>query len=122
MWRKRQTGLAARFPAEPAAWDRVGHLWDCGRAPERPDHPDHKLAQVLLKGFLASLPSIEPRTLERLVSRGLQGASLGDLPGSAEFPRTPEIASDLGSLLATDQLRAAFGRIACMYDGGHLAE
>jgi hypothetical protein len=25
-------------------------------------------------------------------------------------------------LLETDQLRAALGRIACMYDGGHLLE
>jgi hypothetical protein len=25
-------------------------------------------------------------------------------------------------LLASDELRAALGRIACMYDGGHLLE
>ena len=45
------------------------------------------------------------------------------LRGTAEFPRTArEPAADLAALLATDQLRAALGRIACMYDGGHLLE
>ena len=68
-----ETALAARFPAEPAPWDRVGHLWDCGRAPERPDHPDHKLAQVLLQGFFAALPSLDPALLRRLIERGLEG-------------------------------------------------
>jgi FkbM family methyltransferase len=85
--------LAARFPAEPAAWDSVKHLWDCGRAPERSDHPDYKLAQV------------------------------SELLGTAEFPRVAhEPTADLAALLQTDQLRAALGRIASMYDGGHLLE
>jgi len=43
------------------------------------------------------------------------------LRGKAEFPRPArEPAGDLAALLATDQLRAALGRIACMYDGGHV--
>ena len=45
------------------------------------------------------------------------------LLGTAEFPRAArEPAADLAALLETDQLRAALGRIACMYDGGHLLE
>ena len=45
------------------------------------------------------------------------------LRGTAEFPRSArEPAADLAALLETDQLRAALGRIACMYDGGHLLE
>ena len=52
--------LAARLPAEPAPWDKVRHLWDCGRAPERPDHPDHVLARTLMEGFFAELPSLDP--------------------------------------------------------------
>ena len=47
-----EAALAARFPPEPAPWDRVQHLWDFGRAPERADHPDHMLAKVLQSGFL----------------------------------------------------------------------
>jgi len=133
--------LAGRFPAEPTPWDRVKHLWDCGRAPERTDHPDHKLAQVLQQGFFAELPSLDPALLRRLIERGLDGVrphgpggaqvtdgALGSDPtaallGTAEFPRAArEPAADLAGILETDQLRAALGRIACMYDGGHLLE
>jgi FkbM family methyltransferase len=134
--------IAARFPAEPAAWDRVGHLWDCGRAPERPVHPDHALAKTLLEGFFAELPSLDPALLRRLIERGRDGVrphgdalpagtggGMGSDPtanaallGTAEFPRPPEPAADLAALLQTDRFRAALGRIACMYDGGHLLE
>ncbi len=136
-----ETELAQRFPPEPAPWDRVGHLWDCGRAPERADHPDHKLAQILLQGFFAALPSLDPALLRRIIERGRDGVrphggtlaigTSGDrgsdpmstLLGSAEFPRAaPEPVADLAALLETDQFRAALGRIACMYDGGHLLE
>ena len=122
--------LAKRFPKEPAPWDRVQHLWDCGRAPERPDHPDHALAKVLQAGFFASLPSLEPALLDRLVHGGLVATGAGDftpaqtqmLAGTAEFPRAPAPAADLAEFLDSDQLRAALGRIACTYDGGHIME
>ena len=134
--------LAARFPAEPAPWDRVQHLWDFGRAPERPDHPDHALAKVLQAGLFALLPSLDPALLRQLIERGRNGVrpsgSAGDqelgvgkgsdpmaavaLLGTAEFPRPRESAANLQALLETDQFRAALGRIACMYDGGHLLE
>jgi FkbM family methyltransferase len=121
--------LLARFPAEPAPWDRVAHLWDCGRAPERPDHPDHVLAKVLMEGFLALLPTLEPALLQRIIETGSKGArpsgsdTMASLLGSAEFPRlVREPAADLAALLATDRMRAGLGRIACMYDGGHLLE
>ena len=121
--------LATRFPAEPAAWDSVKHLWDCGRAPERSDHPDYKLAQVLQQGFFAELPALDPVLLRRLIERGLDGVrpsgsdTMTALRGTSEFPRSMgEPAGDLAALLQTDQLRAALGRIASMYDGGHLLE
>jgi FkbM family methyltransferase len=123
--------LAQRLPAQPAPWDKVAHLWDCGRAPERTDHPDHALAQTLQSGFFAALPLLEPMLLARLVERGLKAAGFAHfspaaadaLLGKAEFPRPArEAAADLTGLLATDQLRAALGRIACMYDGGHVLE
>jgi FkbM family methyltransferase len=115
--------LAARFPAEPASWEVVKHLWDCGRAPERADHPDHRLAQVLQQGLFAELPSLDRALLRRLIERGLNGGPMSELLGTAEFPRTQrESAADLAALLETDQLRAALGRIASMYDGGHLLE
>jgi hypothetical protein len=122
--------LAQRFPAEPAPWDRVQHLWDCGRAPERPNHPDHALAMVLQAGLLAALPLLEPALVERLVTRGLEATGAGPfsasttnrLIGSAELPRPRSPAPDLARLLDTDELRAAFGRIASRYDGGHLED
>jgi FkbM family methyltransferase len=122
--------LASRFPPEPAAWDRVQHLWDYGRAPERPDHPDHALSKVLQAGFFAALPTLEPALVERLIARGLQATGAGSfsaatakaLLGSAELPRVPTPAAGLAGLLASDELRAALGRIACTYDGGHIVD
>lgn len=125
-------GLAARFPATPAAWDSVAHLWDCGRAPERTGHPDHTLATTLVAGLMARLPALPPQLLEELIRAGLAADRRGQvtpdilrsLQGTAEFPRMPRPApsADLAHLLQTDALRAALGRIACMYDGGHLLE
>ena len=135
--------LAARLPAEPAPWDKVQHLWDCGRAPERPDHPDHVLARTLMEGFFATLPSLEPgATAPDYRARTERGQTLrptsprppAELEGLTPWPhgrparhrRIPaavsDAAADLAALLETDQLRAALGRIACMYDGGHLLE
>src|SRR5262245_24557274 len=123
--------LALRLPAAPAGWDTVAHLWDCGRAPERADHPDHGLARTLLLGFFATLPSLDAALIARLIARGLEAAGTQQfspavaeaLLGKAEFPRPAAAAApDLAALLATDQLRAALGRIASMYDGGHLLE
>ncbi len=125
-----EAGLAGRFPKQPAAWDSVLHLWDYGRAPDKPTHPDHALAKVLQSGFFAMLPSLDPVLLKAFVERGLEAAKAGpfspavaaSLIGLAEFPRAPSAATDLAELLKTDELRAALGRIACFYDGGHLLE
>jgi hypothetical protein len=121
-----EAALARRFPPEPAPWDRVQHLWDFGRAPERTDHPDHVLSKVLQAGLLAALPTLDPALIERLVVRGLEATgaspyaagSAEALVGTAELPRARTPARDLADLLSTDELRAALGRIACRYDGG----
>ena len=123
--------LAKRFPSEPAPWDRAQHLWDLGRAPERGDHPDHALAKLLQAGFMAELPMLPPDLVERIVTRGLlatgsQGVPPQDLAqllfGTAEFPRAASGGGDVASLLDTEQVRAAIGRIACTYDGGHIMD
>jgi FkbM family methyltransferase len=117
--------IASRFPSEPAPWDCVQHLWDFGRAPERPDHPDHALAQTLVRGFLASLPSLDRQQLMRILDAS--GVFPADLPklivGVAEYPG-PHSASDtdISRLMQSDRVRAALGRIASAYDGGHLME
>jgi FkbM family methyltransferase len=91
--------LAARFPREPAAWDAVRHLYEFGRAPDNPEHPDHALARKLAAGFLAALPKLEPGLLASLAGGSLAGEAMG-----------------------TDAFRAALGRIASAYDGGQIMD
>jgi FkbM family methyltransferase len=126
-----EAALIARMPREPAHWESVRHLWDCGRAPDKAAHPDHALAQILLHGFLAALPLLDGHILTALVERGLQVRGAGafsptvaeQLIGTAELARPRSTAlDDLPALLDSDELRAALGRIACAYDGGHIME
>jgi FkbM family methyltransferase len=130
--------LAARFPPEPAPWDRVEHLWDFGRALDRPDHFDHALARRLVEGFLAALPMLDRDLLARLLCRTPDGAPMPDesaeavaalLFGTAEFPgASPALPPGMDhnhlirELMDSDRFRAALGRIAASYDGGHLPE
>jgi FkbM family methyltransferase len=119
--------LMQRFPVTPTPWDQVGHLWNHGRVADRPDHPDRRLFDALVKGLCAELPKLDPSLLARLLERGLTvdkadaAVSVHDrLLGRAELPRAPTDARSVEALLATDEVRAALGRIACMYDGGHV--
>lgn len=129
--------LAARFPSEPASWDVVQHLWDFGRAPDRPDHPDNALARRLLDGFLASLPTFDSDLLAKLImsggARGEAAHNAADIErllfGLAEFPGSspkPDVGTDsarpYAQLMKSDRFRAALARIASAYDGGHLMD
>ncbi|HRK17869.1 MAG TPA: FkbM family methyltransferase [Hyphomicrobiaceae bacterium] len=122
--------LAGRFPKAPLPWDAAAHLWDCGRAAERPDHPDRALADALVAGLMANLTRLPPDVLTELLASGLEasarnaGSGAAGLAGTAEWPRRDAAAqpADLGAFLTSDRGRAALGRIACMYDGGHLLE
>ena len=127
------TALRAKLPADPAPWDRVAHLWDEGLAPRNPKHGDHALARTLERGLMALLPGLDPALLETLIRQGLKlapgeplsGGHIAGLLGTAENPgRQPELAdlADLAALLRSDRFRAALGRIACMYDGGHIVD
>ena len=125
-----EAALAERFPPVPAGWETVQHLWDLGRAPERVDHPDHALAKVVQAGLFAVLPALDAAMLERLVAKGLEATKAGafgpgvarSLIGTAEQSIVPETSDTLTQLIDSDALRTALGRIACMYDGGHLME
>ena len=90
--------LWARLPAERAPWDSATHLYEIGRAPENPGHPDHALAAALARGLFARLPHLDPALLAAFLAAG----------GGEAAP------------LETDAGRAALGRIACGYDGGQL--
>jgi FkbM family methyltransferase len=123
------SALIARFPKEPVAWHKAAHLWDCGRVAERADHPDRVLAETLIAGLFASLPTMPTDAIERLLQAGVVArqpkaepdVAIAALTGSAEWPRADvTIGKDLTTLTSSDRLRAGLGRIACMYDGGHL--
>jgi len=130
-----ETELAQRLPRTPVSWDSAQHLYDCGRALDQPDHPDHQLARELTKAFLAALPTLDSSLLADLLSarpgmRSLEAeAMMGLLFGSAEFPGPqpqPPAEGDslarLRELVASDRFRAALGRIAAAYDGGHIMD
>jgi FkbM family methyltransferase len=127
--------LLTRFPSEPAAWDAVQHLWDFGRALDRPDHPDHALTRRLVDGFLASLPGLDHSFLAGLLERG-KSSDANEAPdalarllfGTAEYPGVSprpggkDAADVYARLMDSDRFRSALARIASAYDGGHLME
>jgi FkbM family methyltransferase len=101
--------LAERFPRQPTPWDAVRHLYEFGRAPENPEHPDHALARRLVRGFLAALPRLDPDLLHALAAS----------PDTAKAERpAPLSREDMDG----DMFRAALGRIASAYDGGQIMD
>lgn len=133
--------LARRLPSSPAPWDSARHLYDYGRAYERSDHPDHQLATELVRGFLAALPKLDPAFLADLLAARASARSetdeagteraMGVLFGTAEFPDdqpTPQPLPGMDAtslfrhLMQSDRFRAALGRIAAAYDGGHIMD
>jgi FkbM family methyltransferase len=101
--------IFARLPSERAPWDKVRHMYEIGRAPENPSHPDHALAQELTRGFWASLPYLDRDLIAELLSRARAGSQ-----------RRP--AEDFSAAIDTEAFRAALGRIACGYDGGQIID
>jgi FkbM family methyltransferase len=96
--------IAAQLPSQRAPWDSVRHMYEIGRAPENPNHPDHALTRVLARGFWSILPYLDRDLLAEILKRGRAPQSLeGDF---------------LSESLDADEFRARLGRIACGYDGG----
>jgi len=100
--------IAARFPGERASWHSVRHMYEIGRAPENPEHPDHALTGILARGFWSILPYLDRDLLADILNRG----RVNSQASTAEFSR---------AALDTDEFRARLGRIACGYDGGQLS-
>jgi FkbM family methyltransferase len=127
-----------RFPPEPARWDAVRHLYEFGRAPDNPDHPDHALAGRLLAGFLARLPRLDPDLLLSLLepsdADALDRAATPDEAGAVRRLLLGGAAAGAGAggstslrelyreTMDTDLFRAALGRIAACYDGGQIMD
>ncbi|MTW16194.1 FkbM family methyltransferase [Rhodoplanes serenus] len=98
----------ARLPRERADWHAVRHMYEIGRAPENPAHPDHALARTLARGFFAALPWLDDDVLSAILARGLAGRS----DAAAILAALPDRTSEA--------FRFALGRIACGYDGGQI--
>jgi FkbM family methyltransferase len=101
--------IAARLPSQRAPWAAVRHMYEIGRAPENPQHPDHALARRLARGFWSSLPYLDQNIIAEILSRG-------ERPG--DDPSVEIFANAIGS----EKFLAALGRIACGYDGGQVIE
>jgi FkbM family methyltransferase len=101
--------IMARLPSERAPWNAVRHMYEIGRAPDNPLHPDHALARDLARGFWATLPHLDPPLIASLLARA---RNLDD----------PKERDGLAALVATDSFRASLGRIACGYDGGQVLQ
>jgi FkbM family methyltransferase len=102
-----QPAVLERMPRSRAPWDSATHMYEIGRAPESPHHPDHAIATELTRAFWAALPTLEPEVLAMLLARA-RGASPVDMAALREQ-------------VQTDSFRAILGRIACGYDGGQIA-
>jgi FkbM family methyltransferase len=101
--------IFARLPSERAPWDKVRHMYEIGRAPENPNHPDHALARTLARGFWASLPYLDRDLIAAMLRRAGTGVR-----------RPADI--DFSAALDTEAFRASLGRIACGYDGGQIVD
>jgi FkbM family methyltransferase len=106
-----QTEIAARMPRQRAAWDAATHMYEIGRAPENPAHPEHEVSRALARGLWASLPLLDPSLVAGLLLRGATGRE-----------PDPVAVAELAATLETDEGRARLGRIACGYDGGQIVE
>jgi hypothetical protein len=83
-------------------------MYEIGRAPENPRHPDHALANELARGFWASLPYLDRELIAAILARA----------GASRRSAGPEFAG----MIDTEAFRAALGRIACGYDGGQIVD
>lgn len=101
--------IIARLPVKRAPWDVVRHMYEIGRAPDNPLHPDHALARELARGLWAMLPHLDSPTVASLLAR-------------ARHIDHPDERDALIALVSTDTFRASLGRIACAYDGGQVSQ
>ncbi len=133
--------LASRFPPASLDWGTVRHLYGHGRAPERPDHPDHALA-IALEGLdMASLPLVDHETIygflvKNLTVEALSGPFTDDALARFEHlwlgtephrfrrgsARGESLDAALRAMATSEPFFAALGRIAAAYDGGFIME
>ena len=110
--------LKSRFPVVPADWGVATHLYEFGRAGKNNSHPDQRMTDALVAGFLARLPEFSEAEIVGFLKAGSAGISQDLLDGSAHFPGGDRNAGSSVSIVIDDRVRAALGRITSGYDGG----
>jgi FkbM family methyltransferase len=115
--------IFARLPSQRAPWESVTHMYEIGRAPENAQHPDHKLALELARGFWASLPYLDRDLIGEILRRARGGsrrpAGKGGAAGEKGAVTEPQ---ETVATIDSERFRAALGRIACGYDGGQIVD
>jgi FkbM family methyltransferase len=101
-----QPAVLAAMPRERAPWNAATHMYEIGKAPENPAHPDHELAREITKAFWAMLPRLDEALLVTLLESARQLSE-----GERERLRR-----EVGS----ERFKASLARIACGYDGGQI--
>ena len=101
-----QPAILEAMPRERAQWDAVTHMYEIGKAPENPAHPDHELALEITKAFWAMLPRLEGELVTDLLS------SVRKLSEAERQQLSKDVQSE--------RFKASLARIACGYDGGQI--
>jgi len=137
--------VLARFPREKAQWGSVPTLGLNTHAPDNAGHPDHSLARALTRGLLSRLPILDRALLAQAMAdlftpqeraapatRQAKEAALDRIaPPASLYPHAraglldievADIGAFLASVLDSDAMRVALGRIAMSYDGGQFVD
>lgn len=101
-----QSAVLAAMPRERAPWGAVTHMYEIGKAPENPSHPDHSLALELTRAFWAALPRLD-------------AALMADLLASSRHSSGVQLEA-LRMEVRSERFKGALARIACGYDGGQI--
>jgi FkbM family methyltransferase len=128
--------LARRFDAAPAAFDDVFQFRNVKPALDDGAHPDHRLAILLAGADMTRLPLMDRGVLLELLTAGIASAALEGPAGAADIaeaierlfgpdhapsvadltlPPAPRLRDVYAALIASDQFRAACGRISASY-------
>ena len=88
---RRRGGRGPRraLPGRAGAWDAVRHLYEFGRAPENPQHPDHALAKALARASSRRCQACARRALRALLAAGAEAPRRSAPPRRAGHRRVP---------------------------------
>src|SRR5262245_15994307 len=128
--------LAHRLDAAPAAFDDVFQFRNVKPALDDEQHPDHQLAMLLAGADMTRLPLMDRGVLLERLTAGIASTALERPAGAADIaatierlfgsdhapsaadlalPPAPRLRDVYAALIASDQFRAACGRISASY-------